>query len=199
MRGHRVADLPRHPHQMVWAVPAVTWMALSPDRPGWGRTAAASATVLFWAAPIWWVSNQGNSVLHEHGWQLIAGNSFLLGAVLFVVASAGSELRRTRSVAMSRVHSHLQRSGHSQRGASRSPHGPDRRLSAVVGSTMAERSGLPSSSRGLGDRRRSGAPEEGWEVSFERRDLHPPRAPLRRDALLLRASLPLSEKRRRPA
>ena len=88
-------------HQMVWVIPVVVWLGRSPDRPGWGRPAAAFTTVLFWVAPIWWVANEGKGPLHERGWQLIAGNSFFLWMVLLLVASAASVFRRTRLVAFS--------------------------------------------------------------------------------------------------
>ena len=85
-------------HQMVWVIPVVVWQGISPDRPGWGRPAAAFTTLLFWIAPIWWVANEGKGPLHERGWQLIAGNSFFLWMVLLLVASAASVFRGTRLV-----------------------------------------------------------------------------------------------------
>ena len=41
-------------HQMVWVLPVVVWLGTSPDRPSWGRRAAAFTAVLFWSAPIFW-------------------------------------------------------------------------------------------------------------------------------------------------
>ena len=86
-------------HQMIWVVPVVVWLALSPDRPGWGRAAGACTAVLFWAAPIWWVPGQGSAPLRERGLQLVAGNSFFLWMVVLLVAGAASAYGRTRAVA----------------------------------------------------------------------------------------------------
>jgi hypothetical protein len=49
--------------------------------------------VLFWISPIWWVADEGPGPLHENGWQLVAGNSFLLWMVLLLVACAASMFR----------------------------------------------------------------------------------------------------------
>jgi alpha-1,2-mannosyltransferase len=86
-------------HQMIWVVPVVVWLALSPDRPKWGRAAGVCTTVLFWVAPIWWVPGQGSAPLRESGLQLVAGNSFFLWMVLLLVACAASMYGRTRAVA----------------------------------------------------------------------------------------------------
>lgn len=77
-------------HHMVWVVPVVIWLAASPDRPRWGRPAAALTTLLFWSAPIFWVAGHGTEPLHEDGWQLIAGNSFFLWMVVLLVACAAT-------------------------------------------------------------------------------------------------------------
>jgi alpha-1,2-mannosyltransferase len=83
-------------HHMIWVVPVAVWLGTSPDRPRWGRQAAAFTTVLFWSAPIFWVADQGEGSLHESGWQLIAGNSFFLWMVLLLAACAASMFRGTR-------------------------------------------------------------------------------------------------------
>jgi hypothetical protein len=80
-------------HHMIWVIPVVVWLGTSPARPRWGRPAAAFTTVLFWIAPIWWVAGEGQGPLHENGWQLVAGNSFLLWMVLLLVACAASMFR----------------------------------------------------------------------------------------------------------
>jgi alpha-1,2-mannosyltransferase len=85
-------------HQMVWIIPVIVWLEVSPDRPRWGRSATVFTTVLFWITPIWWVPNGGKGPLHEHGWQLIAGNSFFLWMVLLLVACAASLFWGTRVV-----------------------------------------------------------------------------------------------------
>jgi alpha-1,2-mannosyltransferase len=81
-------------HQMVWVVPAIIWLAAAPRRPRWGRAMAVATTVLFWAAPIWWVPNGNFRPLHENGWQLLAGNSFFAWMILFLAATAASALSR---------------------------------------------------------------------------------------------------------
>jgi alpha-1,2-mannosyltransferase len=72
-------------HHLVWVVPAVIWLAVARDRPRYGVRIAVGVAVLFWACPIWWAPR---TVVHEltlHGWQLVAGNSFLLAMLAFLV------------------------------------------------------------------------------------------------------------------
>jgi alpha-1,2-mannosyltransferase len=80
-------------HHMVWIVPAILWLALAADRPRWGRQIAAAAAVLFWSAPVWWVPYKNTSDLHLSPLQQIAGNSFFIAMVLFVVGAAVLVLR----------------------------------------------------------------------------------------------------------
>src|SRR5438874_5114254 len=35
-------------HHMIWVIPVAVWLGTSPDRPSWGRGAAAFTAVLFW-------------------------------------------------------------------------------------------------------------------------------------------------------
>jgi alpha-1,2-mannosyltransferase len=86
-------------HHMVWVVPAILWLALAEDRPRYGRAMAVAAAVLFWSAPIWWVPHARSLELHLNAWQLVAGNSFFLATVLFIVVTAVHVTRRTRAVA----------------------------------------------------------------------------------------------------
>ena len=72
-------------HHMVWVVPVLAWLIWAPDRPSGGRVWAALGAGLFWWAPIWSVPNGRNVELHEHGWQLVRGNSFFLAMVTFMV------------------------------------------------------------------------------------------------------------------
>ena len=81
-------------HHLVWIVPALVWLALADDRPRWGRALAVGAAVLFWSAPVWWVPSRGTSDLHLDGWQLLAGNSFAFGMVVFLGGTALLLLRR---------------------------------------------------------------------------------------------------------
>ena len=72
-------------HHMVWAVPVLAWLALAPDRPVGGPLwAAAAAAVLVWA-PLLHVPSGGDNELHEHGWQLVIGQSFFGLMVVFLV------------------------------------------------------------------------------------------------------------------
>ena len=80
-------------HHMVWVVPAILWLALAPDRPRWGRVLAATAAVLFWSAPVWWVPYKDTSDLHLGAVQLIAGNSFFFAMAVFVLGTAVLVLR----------------------------------------------------------------------------------------------------------
>ncbi len=81
-------------HHMVWIVPAILWLALADDRPRYGRVMAAVVAVLFWSAPIWWVPYRNTSDLHLHGLQLIAGNSFFLALVVFMLGASVLVTRR---------------------------------------------------------------------------------------------------------
>jgi len=84
-------------HHMVWVVPAILWLALAPDRPRWGRSAAIGAAILFWSAPVWWVPYKNTSDLHLNVLQLVAGNSFFFAMLLFLAGAAVLVLRRGTS------------------------------------------------------------------------------------------------------
>ena len=84
-------------HHMIWVLPVVVWLGTSPDRPSWGRGAAAFTAVLFWVSPIWWATDEGTGPLHESGWQLIAGNSFFLWVLVLLVACAAAYFLREYS------------------------------------------------------------------------------------------------------
>ena len=72
-------------HHLVWVVPILMWLACAPDRPAGGPVwAAAAAGILVWA-PVLHVPSGGDNELHEHGWQLVAGNSFFGLLVGFLV------------------------------------------------------------------------------------------------------------------
>ena len=92
-------------HHMIWVLPVAIWLGAAPDRPNWGRWAAACTTVLFWVSPIWWVAGAGSGPLHENGWQLIAGNSFFLWMVLLLGACAAAVLQHPRVVSRRRDYS----------------------------------------------------------------------------------------------
>jgi alpha-1,2-mannosyltransferase len=75
-------------HHMVWIVPVMIWLVWAPDRPAGGRLWALAGAALFLWAPIWKVPHGSNVELTEHGWQLLAGNSFFLAMVVFMVGVA---------------------------------------------------------------------------------------------------------------
>jgi alpha-1,2-mannosyltransferase len=75
-------------HHLVWVVPVLIWLVWAPDRPAFGRLWATAGAALFWWAPIWSVPNGSDRELSEHGWQLLAGNSFFLAMVVFMVGIA---------------------------------------------------------------------------------------------------------------
>jgi alpha-1,2-mannosyltransferase len=89
-------------HHMVWVVPGIIWIAAAKDRPRRGPVLACFVSVLFIAAPIWWVRTSwvpsaNPPELHERGWQLIAGNSFFLATVAFLVGITAMLIARRRS------------------------------------------------------------------------------------------------------
>jgi alpha-1,2-mannosyltransferase len=71
-------------HHLVWVVPAIIWLAAAPDRPRLGRKLAVAAAVLFWSAPMWWVPRDALDELRLRGWEVVAGNSFLLAMLVFL-------------------------------------------------------------------------------------------------------------------
>jgi len=80
-------------HHLVWVVPAILWLAFGEDRPRLGVPLAIGTAVLFWIAPIWWVPYAGSD-LHLSAWQLVAGDSFFLALLTFLVGTAVLLLRR---------------------------------------------------------------------------------------------------------
>jgi alpha-1,2-mannosyltransferase len=71
-------------HHLVWVVPAIVWLAAAPDAPRLGKKIAVAVAVLFWAAPMWWVPRDALDELQLRGWQMVAGNSFLLAMLVFL-------------------------------------------------------------------------------------------------------------------
>jgi alpha-1,2-mannosyltransferase len=89
-------------HHMVWIVPVLIWLALAPDRPRRGPVIAAVTAFVFVIAPIWWVPRSyvvsaNPPELHEHGWQLVAGNFFFIATIAFLVGVAVMLWLRARS------------------------------------------------------------------------------------------------------
>jgi alpha-1,2-mannosyltransferase len=82
-------------HHYVWVVPLLAWLALASDRPRGGPFWALGLAVLLWAAPVWWVPDPQTG--YGGPLVLLAGNSFFLAMVAFVVLTAVMLARRTRS------------------------------------------------------------------------------------------------------
>ncbi|HEY4928655.1 MAG TPA: glycosyltransferase 87 family protein [Acidimicrobiales bacterium] len=72
-------------HHLVWAVPILVWLAIAPDRPAAGPVWAAAAALVLWWAPLQHVPSGDNRELHEHGWTLLAGSSFFVLLMAFLV------------------------------------------------------------------------------------------------------------------
>ena len=86
-------------HHLVWVVPVICWLTLAHDRPRRGAWWAVGVAILSWIAPIWWVPTSWWPSAHpveltERGWQLIAGNSFFLAMVVFLIATSMTVWRR---------------------------------------------------------------------------------------------------------
>lgn len=82
-------------HHYVWVVPLLAWLALASDRPRGGPWWALGLAVLLWAAPVWWVPDPQTG--YGGPLVLLAGNSFFLAIVAFVVLTAAMLARRARS------------------------------------------------------------------------------------------------------
>jgi len=82
-------------HHYVWIVPLLAWLALAADRPRGGQWWALGLAVLFWAAPVWRVPDQQTG--YGGPLVLLAGNSFFLAMVAFLVLTAVLLARRARS------------------------------------------------------------------------------------------------------
>jgi len=82
-------------HHYVWVVPLLAWLALASDRPRGGPWWALGLAVLLWAAPVWWVPDPQTG--YGGPLVLLAGNSFFLAMVAFVVLTAAMLARRARS------------------------------------------------------------------------------------------------------
>ncbi|HEY5110303.1 MAG TPA: glycosyltransferase 87 family protein [Acidimicrobiales bacterium] len=75
-------------HHLVWAVPILLWLVLARDRPAGGPLWAAAAALVLWRAPLQHVPSGGTRELHEHGWTLLAANSFFGLLMAFLVGVA---------------------------------------------------------------------------------------------------------------
>ncbi len=88
-------------HHLVWVVPVAVWLAAARDRPRGGRIWATALALLFWVAPIWWVSDTPRLELSETWWQWSAGSSYFIAVVVFELGVA--LMLTTRSARARRV------------------------------------------------------------------------------------------------
>ena len=82
-------------HHYVWVVPLLAWLALARDRPPAGHWWAVALALLLWAAPVWWVPDPQTG--YGGPLVLLAGNSFFLAMVTFLVLTAVLLTYRARS------------------------------------------------------------------------------------------------------
>jgi len=82
-------------HHYAWVVPLLAWLALARDRPPAGHWWALALAVLLWAAPVWWVPDPQTG--YGGPLVLLAGNSFFLAMVAFLVLTAVLLTYRARS------------------------------------------------------------------------------------------------------
>ena len=83
-------------HHMVWIVPVLMWLWWGSDRPRTARWWAVGGAALFYVAPMWMVAHGPPFDTHEHGWVLVAANSFTLAAVVMLAGVTFSLRRRSR-------------------------------------------------------------------------------------------------------
>ena len=119
-------------HHWVWLVPGV--LALWSAR-WWLPT---GLVVLSAAAPIWWVPRGGNREYDEHGWQLLAGNAYVLAGVLTLVLAAAylTAQRRRTDLAVPRIPERVSGPGGSVEGGS--VEGGEQGLGQVRGQVVAD-------------------------------------------------------------
>jgi alpha-1,2-mannosyltransferase len=82
-------------HHYVWVVPLLAWLALADDRPRGGRWWALGLAALLWAGPVWWVPDPQTG--YGGPLVLLAGNSYFLAMVAFLVLVAALLAHRARS------------------------------------------------------------------------------------------------------
>jgi hypothetical protein len=85
-------------HHMVWIVPVLMWLWWGSDRPAGARWWALGAGALFYVAPMWILAHGPAFDTHEHGWTLLASNSFTVAALVLPVGVAVSLWRRRQTV-----------------------------------------------------------------------------------------------------
>jgi alpha-1,2-mannosyltransferase len=81
-------------HHFIWVVLLVAWLALAPDRPRYGEWWALAVSVLFWAAPVWWVPHGPAVAFAGRGWLIPLSDAY---ALLFVALVVGAGVRVFRA------------------------------------------------------------------------------------------------------
>jgi alpha-1,2-mannosyltransferase len=81
-------------HHFIWVVLLVAWLALAPDRPRYGEWWALAVSVLFWAAPVWWVPHGPAVPFAGRGWLIPLSDAY---ALLFIVLVVGAGVRVFRA------------------------------------------------------------------------------------------------------
>lgn len=71
-------------HHMVWIVPVLMWLWWGSDRPARARGWALGTGALFYVAPMWIVAHGPAFDTHEHGWAMLAANSFTVAALVLL-------------------------------------------------------------------------------------------------------------------
>jgi alpha-1,2-mannosyltransferase len=83
-------------HHMVWIVPVLLWLWWGVDRPRSGRAWAVVGAVLFYVAPMWLVAHGPAFDTRERGVSLVAGSSFTLASLAFLVLAFSALVTRAR-------------------------------------------------------------------------------------------------------
>jgi alpha-1,2-mannosyltransferase len=81
-------------HHFIWVILLVAWLALAEDRPRYGEWMALGVSVLFWAAPTWWVPHGPGVTFAGRGWLMPVSDSY---ALLFIILVVGAGVRVWRA------------------------------------------------------------------------------------------------------
>jgi alpha-1,2-mannosyltransferase len=81
-------------HHFIWVVLLIAWLALAPDRPRYGEWWALAVSVLFWAAPVWWVPHGPAVTFAGRNWLIPLSDAYVL---LFIGLVVGAGVRVFRA------------------------------------------------------------------------------------------------------
>jgi alpha-1,2-mannosyltransferase len=81
-------------HHFIWVVLLIAWLALAPDRPRYGEWWALAVSVLFWAAPVWWVPHGPAVPFAGRNWLIPLSDAYVL---LFIGLVVGAGVRVFRA------------------------------------------------------------------------------------------------------